>query len=49
MNFNRIVTIADRLAGRPDAALTVARLRRAAAADDHGAALGRELEMLAAA
>ena len=49
MNFNRIVTIADRLAGRPDAAPTVARLRRAAAADDHGAALGRELEVLAAA
>ncbi|MBM0126398.1 indolepyruvate oxidoreductase subunit beta family protein [Pimelobacter simplex] len=42
-SFNRLMAAADRLVGRPDAAATLAGLRRAALADEDGAALDREL------
>jgi indolepyruvate ferredoxin oxidoreductase beta subunit len=45
-NHQRIAHAARALAGRTDAAATVGRLRRAAAADDRGTALDRELAAL---
>ena len=45
-NYQRILAAARTLAGRPDAAATVDRLRRAAAQDERGTALERELTAL---
>jgi indolepyruvate ferredoxin oxidoreductase beta subunit len=45
-NHQRITGAARALAGRADAAAAVGRLRRAAAADDRGTALDRELAAL---
>jgi indolepyruvate ferredoxin oxidoreductase beta subunit len=45
-HHQRIARAAQALAGRPDAALTVGRLRRAATADENGGALDRELAAL---
>jgi indolepyruvate ferredoxin oxidoreductase beta subunit len=45
-HHQRIARAAQALAGRTDAAITVGRLRRAAAADENGAALDRELAAL---
>lgn len=42
-SFSRLMAAADRLVGRPDAASILAGLRRAALADEDGAALDREL------
>jgi indolepyruvate ferredoxin oxidoreductase beta subunit len=49
--FTRLLAAADRLAGRPDAARTMQRLRAAALADELGSALDgalAELERVAA-
>ena len=48
-NFKRIAAAARRVAGRDGAAALVARLCRAAQADDRGEALGRELAALGSA
>jgi indolepyruvate ferredoxin oxidoreductase beta subunit len=45
-NHQRITSAARALAGRTDAAVTIGRLRRAAAADELGTALDRELAAL---
>jgi indolepyruvate ferredoxin oxidoreductase beta subunit len=47
-NYRRIVSQWPRLAGRPDAAATLRRLRDAALADEEGRALSEALEPLAA-
>ena len=48
-NYQRILAAARALAGRSDAATTVDRLRRAAAQDERGTFLERELAALDAA
>ena len=45
-NFHRLMAAGRRLAGREGAAASLARLRRAAQADEHGEAVGRELVAL---
>jgi len=45
-NHTRLLDVARRLSGQPDAAGTIARLRRAAAADEQGEAFDREMATL---
>lgn len=45
-SFERLMAAADRLAGTPDAASALARLRTAALADEPGASLEEELQQI---
>lgn len=47
-NLRSIIHVADQLAGRPDAASQVARLRAAALADENGQAFGQAVSMIGA-